>query len=155
MEVQFTAELKENLVNAIKRHLEEGLLDIRQAIADVQEAANGEEKSSAGDKFETGREMMQLELDKLTGQEIAQTKMIDMANSFKTDKNFTEVQAGAMVKTEQGLFLIAAPVGKLKAGETEFYAISMGSPLGQKLQGLRKGDTTELNGRKITVLEVR
>ena len=35
-----------------------------QAIDDAQQAANEETKSSAGDKYETGREMMQQEADR-------------------------------------------------------------------------------------------
>ena len=37
-------------------------------MANAQESANAEEKSSAGDKYETGRAMMQIERDKAAQQ---------------------------------------------------------------------------------------
>lgn len=155
MEVTLDSTLKEKLTAKVISHLEEGLSDIRASIKDAEEAANQEEKSSAGDKFETGREMMQLEMSKLASQENQQYKMLEMARAIRADKTMHEVQSGAVVRTEQGVFLFLAPVGKLKADGVEFYGVSIQSPLGQKLLGLKKGETTELNGRKLTVLDLR
>lgn len=56
--------MKEQICESILRMLEQKIKTVQQSIASIQEARNNETKSSAGDKYETGRAMMQAELDK-------------------------------------------------------------------------------------------
>ena len=49
------------LLNTIKAQLDEKIQVALQAMKAAQESANAETKSSAGDKYETGRAMGQIE----------------------------------------------------------------------------------------------
>ena len=55
--------LKEQLYLLCTAYIKSKEAEIRKSIAEAQEAANDDTKSSAGDKFETGRELMQQEID--------------------------------------------------------------------------------------------
>ena len=53
--------LKKRVYTQLKNLTEEKITQAEKAVAAAIEARDGETKSSAGDKFETGRAMMQLE----------------------------------------------------------------------------------------------
>ena len=55
--------IKAALVAQLLQHLEQNIAETEQAIASAKESRDNESKSSAGDKYETGRAMMQIELE--------------------------------------------------------------------------------------------
>ena len=61
-------QLKEQLWVQCQKIVEHRLATAQQAMDAAQQSANQEEKSSAGDKYETGRAMAQLERDKAATQ---------------------------------------------------------------------------------------
>ena len=56
--------IKEELFKHCLNYVEECINTAQLAIEDARSSANDDTKSSAGDKFETGREMMQQEIDR-------------------------------------------------------------------------------------------
>ncbi|HMC85967.1 MAG TPA: hypothetical protein VKI61_10590 [Chitinophagaceae bacterium] len=54
---------KNNLKQFCQLTIEQRIAAAKEIIQNVQEAANNEEKSSAGDKYETGRAMGHLQKD--------------------------------------------------------------------------------------------
>ena len=50
----------------LRSQLEKSVEEARKEYALAKESRDSDTKSSAGDKFETGREMMQREMDKLS-----------------------------------------------------------------------------------------
>ena len=84
--------------------LEQKIKIAQESISCIQEARNNETKSSAGDKYETSRAMMQAELDKqgLLLQELRQQKA-DILKIKKT-KSSEKIDFGSWVETNQGNF---------------------------------------------------
>ena len=60
--------IKEKIIEACRAYLQEKQTSLQLIITDINEATHTETKSSAGDKHETGRAMMQLEQEKLNKQ---------------------------------------------------------------------------------------
>ncbi len=56
--------IKEELFKHCLHYVEECINTAQLAIEDARSSANDDTKSSAGDKFETGREMIQQEIDR-------------------------------------------------------------------------------------------
>jgi hypothetical protein len=56
--------IKESLYNHCMRYVQERIARIQNEIDLHQAAANEETKSSAGDKYETGRAMAQLDIER-------------------------------------------------------------------------------------------
>ena len=55
--------LKSTLQSLCREYLSAKMDGIKAAVAELQAAANNETKSTAGDKYETGREMIQQEIN--------------------------------------------------------------------------------------------
>jgi transcription elongation GreA/GreB family factor len=111
------------------------------AISEAQEAANSDTKSSAGDKFETGRESMQQEIDlNLTRMSELNKQKQALELPIPAQKSRV-VLPGSVVHTNNGNYYIAISAKQLKVENTSYYAISIASPIGEKLSGRKVGDT--------------
>ena len=127
---------------------------VEKALKNAQEAANQETKSSAGDKYETGRAMMHLEKEKLSGQMSEVLKMKQALDMISADKTYETAALGAYVRTAQAQYFISASVGKIDLNGQAVFAISPVSPIGQQLLDKKAGDTLRFGGKAIEILEV-
>ena len=105
--------------------LEQKIKIAQESVSCIHEARNNETKSSAGDKYETSREMMQAELDKqsLLLQQFMQQKNVFL--KIQKTKLSEKIDFGSWVETNQGNYLIAVGIGKVR----EAFVISLASPL--------------------------
>jgi transcription elongation GreA/GreB family factor len=126
----------------------------RDAIRLLQQSANEETKSSAGDKYETGRAMAQLEIEKLGVQLASATAQLAILNSISPGKHATHIQLGSVGVTNQGNFYLAASIGLIQIDGEKYFVVSPASPVGQRLVGLTVGESFVLNGKTFEVLEV-
>ena len=112
-------------------------------------------KSSAGDKHETGRAMVQQELDKLEAQRAKLIALQHELQRLPLERIFEHVAFGSLVFTDQCTYFISIGLGRIELDGEECFAISLASPIGQVLKDKRAGDTAILNGRTMTVHEIR
>jgi hypothetical protein len=126
----------------------------REAIDGLQQAANQEEKSSAGDKYETSRAMGHLQKDMYSRQLAKSIKELAALHAVNTDSLYPTAGAGAFVRGEGVAFFIATGWGRQQAeGQTVFF-LSPQAPLAKTLQNKKPGDTLAFNGALITILEI-
>ena len=148
------SELKEQLHNLCTAYIAQREQQIAQAIADARDAAANDTKSSAGDKYETGREMMQQEIDlnlaRLAELQKQKTALAHIAANDAKDL----VVPGAVVTTNNGAFYIAIGAGPLKPDGNTYYAISPASPVGSAMAGQKAGHTFQLNGKRFVIERV-
>jgi len=113
-----------------------------------------ETKSSAGDKHETGRAMLQLEREKL-GKQLAEAEKTAqiMAKVPRTDDTKT-IRLGACVKTTTGNYYLAISAGAYEVEGDSVYCISPDTPIGQLLMSKSVGDHFDFRGQEIAILEV-
>lgn len=120
----------------------------------AQEAANSESKSSAGDKYETGRAMAQLERDR-HAQLLAEAQKIERElTQLNVDKTYETVQPGSLVVTNRGLFFISIGAGKLTVDGVDYFAVSAASPIASALVGRKAKETITFNKMVYQVMEV-
>lgn len=143
--------VKEQLYILCSDYLKKQESDIRKVIAEAQEAANDETKSSAGDKYETGREVMQQEIDLNLARLNELNKMKQTFERIIPGQKNTSVQPGAVVRTNNGNYFISISAGLLKVDSINYYAISAASPIGTKLAGLSIGDNFQFNGKHFVI----
>ena len=122
--------------------------------SDMQESANNETKSSAGDKFETGRAMMHMERDKYARQLNQATHVRDQLRRIDPEKIFDKVTFGAVVKTRLANYFIAISAGRIEVEGEKFYVISPQAPLAQEILQKKAGDTFVFNEKEIKILDV-
>jgi len=146
--------LKEQLFEACENYLNQRINRILTAMKDLKESLENESKSSAGDKYETGREMINLEFDKLTGQLREFRKLEGTLTMSRRKASANNIQLGSLVKTSVANYFIAIPAGEISAGNEKFYAIGMNSPVAQALLGKKEKESFDFNGNVNEILLV-
>ena len=142
--------MKEQICYSVLQLLNKKIINIRKTIFSIQKARNNEIKSSAGDKYETGRVMMQNELEKQAL--LLQQYQNQKANILKIQnmKTSEEIGFGSLVLTNQGNYLIAIGIGRVD----KFSVISLLSPLGKAFRGLKSGDTFIFQNKQYIIISV-
>lgn len=146
--------VKEGAYQYCVRFVADKLDTIHSQIAELETALTSETKSSAGDKHETGRAMIQLEREKL-GQrlkELEKTKSVLSKIPLRTA--VTNIGLGNLVITDVALYYIGISAGEYQHASTSVYCISAGTPIGQLLFGKAAGQNFNFNGRTITILTI-
>ena len=130
----------------------EGKLDaLNTELAATLEARNSDGKSSAGDKHEVGRAMVQQELDKLEEQRAKLMALQQELAKVPLERKYEQVAFGSLVTTDQGHYLIAIGLGAVEVEGEVIYAISLASPIGKVLAGKKVGDAIVFNGRSVVI----
>ena len=149
-----TQNIKTQLLQLCNQSLETRLQSVLAVIEDIKQSLQSETKSSAGDKHETGRAMLQLEREKAGHQlaEIEKTKQIlSKINTESTSKN---IGLGSVVFTTTSNYFISISAGELKVEDDTFYAISANTPIGQLLLGKSVGDVINFRNLEFKITKV-
>ena len=147
-------DLKEKLYLLCNEYINNRVAAIKQNVTEAQEAAGDDTKSSAGDKFEVGREMMQQEIELNYARLGEMYKLKQALENINPGQKGTSVQAGSLVFTGNGKYYIAIGAGKLLLDGTPYYSVSPDAPIVAQMLGKKKGDEFLLNGKKIKIEEV-
>ena len=126
----------------------------QHALRDAQDAANGEEKSSAGDKYETGRAMAHLEREKAEQQLEEARKLMAMLDKINSTILSERISLGSIVITNGGNFYLAISAGKISVAGIDFIALSPASPIGALLMNKKKGDQIIFNNRSVVIQNI-
>jgi len=126
----------------------------QQAIDSTRHSLTSDTKSSAGDKHEVGRAMVQQELDKLEEQRVKLITLQHELTRVPVERSFEEVAFGSLVGTDQGTYFVAIGWGRIESDGGTCFVISLASPLGQALNGKSVGDRIAFNGRSVTITSV-
>ena len=118
------------------------------------ESLDSEGKSSAGDKHETGRAMIQLEREKLAQQRERNDQDIKTLDALKNKTTTVHIAPGALVNTSLAIYFLAVPADAFSHNDKKIYCISPQSPIGQLLLGKKAGESFSFRGNSIKVLEV-
>ena len=126
-------EVKQALYQQCVSSIDARLEVVQKALNEIKEALLSETKSSAGDKHETGRAMLQLEREK-TGNQLAETlKIKEALSKVDISKTSETVRLGSVVFTSKANYFVAVSAGELIFEGEKFYAISPSTPIGQLL----------------------
>jgi len=144
-------ELKGQLHQHCLGYIEDRFQTIQNTINDIQESLFSETKSSAGDKHETGRAMLQLEREKAGSQLAEIEKIRKVFSKIDISKTPKVIGLGSLVYTTKSNYFIAISAGEIKINGHIFYAISPNSPIGQLLMRKSVGDKVVFNDAIFTI----
>ena len=142
-------EIKEKLYKACLQFTDEKLTTIMHSMNSNKKALFSETKSSAGDKHETGRAMIQLEMEKSSKQLGEINLMNDVLRKMDFLKKPKVVCLGSLIITDKINYYLAISAGKITIDSVDFFAISTNSPIGKQLLGKKVGDTISFNKAEI------
>lgn len=138
-------QFKEQILQKCKKLVDEKLNKLFYALDELNESAEAESKSTAGDKHETGRAMIQLEQEKI-GKQIQewenQKLILDKIDLCKDSKQIT---TSSLIKTNNGWFFIACNLGKIIVNDQQIMIISNHSPIAKVFLGCKKNTAITFN----------
>ena len=143
---------KSKILEIIRNKITEKIQSFEHLIAETR-ASNNDTKSSMGDKYETGREMLQQEINNLQRQ-LNETLNQQSILQKITSEPSSKVQNGALVKTNKGLFYIAASIGEIVVDNQKIMTVSVESPLIKAMMGLQSGQNFSINNINQTIEEI-
>lgn len=150
-----SATIKEKLLVLCHLWIDERITNAQTAMKHAQDAANSEEKSSAGDKYETGRAMAQNERDRAAQQMEEALHQKNILNQINPVIHHSKVTLGSLVRTDKQFFFISISAGKIMLDTQEYMAISAQSPVGKLLVQTNIGQSFSVNKQVYTVVEVK
>lgn len=148
-----TSETKTLLQAKGQAMLKDQIADIQRQLTELQESSEVEEKSSAGDKFETHQEMIHQTRNILEKRLSSSKVMLNQLNAVPV-KPMESVQEGALFKVEMGNIWVSVPFGKISLDGIDYQLVSPDSPLVAALWNLKQGESGEFRGKKIKVIDL-
>jgi transcription elongation GreA/GreB family factor len=146
--------IKNQLYQQSLTFIEQRIQTAETALQQAREASNDDTKSSAGDKYETSREMMQQDIDRNKRLLLDAQDNLRVLQSIDSSIKSKNVAHGSYVITNQGSFYISVSAGQLHVGDKTIFAISPASPIGKLLLEKQKGNAFEFNGKKYQIESV-
>jgi len=144
------AEIHQTLVTLLSDSILQATRDYELA----KESRDSDTKSSAGDKFETGREMMQREMDKISATLDQYKNQVNLLSKINLHRNYPVVDLGGLIATDQTNYFLSIGLGKVEINGENIMVISLDSPIGQLLKGKRAGDTVEFRGKTLKINQI-
>ena len=145
---------KQRLLKICSEFVQNKRTTTEETITSNKNALNSETKSSAGDKHETGRAMLQLEMEKAGQQLVEVQKMQDQLNRIDLIFKSPNVRLGSIVKTNLGNYFIAISKGQIKINDDVYFVISSQSPIGELLIGKTKNDAVLFRNQQLKIIEI-
>ena len=144
--------MKSTILAYVKTYLDKRMQTSLDAMNAAQESANGESKSSAGDKYETSRAMGQLDRDmhaRMYQQTLEERKLVERIDESLIYK---KGDLGAFLQTTMGDFFLSVSIGNINIDEKPIMIISPQSPVGALLMGKIVGDKFSFRGKEAEIL---
>jgi transcription elongation GreA/GreB family factor len=146
--------IKEELYKFCEEYVSDRTVRIKSSIADIREALASETKSSAGDKHETGRAMLQLDREKLGQQLLEVEKMGIILTRISIRLKMNTVILGSLVRTSKDDYFLAVSAGAFDNKSESVFCISAVTPMAKLLLGKSIGDVVDFNGDKIRITKI-
>jgi transcription elongation GreA/GreB family factor len=146
---------KEALYNKCQDFINKRLEVIQKTISDIQNSLQSETKSSAGDKHETGRAMLQLEREKAGNQLAELQKLKAILSKINVNIKHQKIALGSVVKTSNLNYFIAISAGEFNINGAHFYAISVSTPMAQLLISKEVGNTICFRSKEFVITEIQ
>ena len=147
-------ETKKILFESCNQFCNKRLASITKNLDDIKEALTTETKSSAGDKHETGRAMLQLEREQLGVQLSEILKLKESLHKIDCNRVSNTVGFGSVVCTTHAHYFIAISAGEFSVNSDKVYAISPSTPIGRLLLGKTVGYEVSFNEQKFKIVSV-
>jgi ElaB/YqjD/DUF883 family membrane-anchored ribosome-binding protein len=145
--------IKEQLIETVKTELTRKHRQAITLVQQLQESLFSESKSSAGDKHETARAMVQIELEQASKQLKEVELLINNFEKIKTISR-TSIGLGSLIETNLGWFYLSIPLGKVQVDQKEVFCLGQTAPISNLLLQQKVGDVFSFGAKSFQVLTV-
>ena len=140
--------MKKRVVDFITLLIKDKTKLLKFELDSINKEKNNLKKSSAGDKFETSRALMQTEYDKIDNQLLILKNQLRAIKSISLSDKKRKVGVGSFIKTNKSFYFISIGLGKQIIDNNDIYVISLSSPIGKLLNNKKKGDKIVFNNKE-------
>lgn len=146
---------KNDFLDTMHRSIRLRISEASDILDGIQESIDSESHSTAGDKHDTSRELMQQERNKAAQNLQNQISMDHLALRLKTIQSINKVGFGSLVLTSIGWFFVGLPLGKISFNECDVLCISGNAPVAKLLSEAVVGDLIQMNEQSIHIISVK
>lgn len=126
----------------------------KEAVETARQAAVSEEKSTAGDKYDTARAMSHINEGMFSNQLNEVSKLKKLLDQVVIDKKYSKVESGALVKTTNATYFIVASIGAISVENEKITVISPLSPIGQLMLNKSVKDSFSFNNQNAEIVAI-
>lgn len=148
------SELKGSIHRELTKAIDAKIAECREDLDDLANSRDTNDKSSAGDKHETGRAMVQIELENKSKRLANYLQQRAELDKISPDRIPEKISVGTLVETPNGVYFIAIGIGKFRVDEREIFVISIDSPLGNAMKGKTSGESFTFRGVETPILKI-
>lgn len=142
------------IYEACLEQIKDRVAHIEVVIKQAEQVVAEDTKSSAGDKYETTREMMQQEIAQNQSQLVEAKKALYQLEQTRDLVPGNQAGLGSLIETNNGLFYLTISLGYLSVTPHRVMVLSPVSPLGQIFNGKNKNESFTFNGMKYTIKNI-
>jgi transcription elongation GreA/GreB family factor len=146
--------LKQKIYAHYLQLINEKIAMLQKLLADLKESGANETKSTAGDKHETALAMLQIEQANTRAQLNEWLAQKSTMERIDPAVSVTVIVNGSLINTDKGYLFLSTALGKAVIDGFSVTAISVQSPLGQKLPGSKAGDTIGINNNHYRIISI-
>ena len=140
--------MKKRVVDFISILIKDKTQLLKFELDSINKEKNNLKKSSAGDKFEISRALMQTEYDKIHNQLLILKNQLRAIKSISLSDKKKKVGVGSFIKTNKSFYFISIGLGKQIIDNNAINIISLSSPIGKLLNNKKKGDKIVFNNKE-------
>ncbi len=134
--------------------LQDRVQQAQEAMDAAQRDANSETKSSAGDKYETGRAMAHLDKERHTRTHASALNDLYRLQQVSVTDVCSEIEVGALVSTNRGRYYLVVGLGKVVVDGVSYQVVSPEAPMGAFLLEAEVGDVEDFRGQTMEIISV-
>ncbi|MEP2936508.1 MAG: 3-oxoacyl-ACP synthase [Gilvibacter sp.] len=120
----------------------------------LKEALLGASKSSAGDKHNTERAMLQLEREQLGNQLAVLERDLEVIDRIDPETINDRIHLGSLVYAPNAIYFICVSAGVFNEDNSQVVAISSAAPIARAMIGMASGDSFTWQGKQYPILAV-
>lgn len=128
---------------------------LRAVLQQIAEAKAKETKSSAGDKFETGRAMLQRQEEQHGAQLLNAISQLEQLEASGRNITSDNVAIGSLITTKKKRhYYLSIGLGKVEFDGCTYFCVSPAAPITECLLGLKVGDNFSFNNQEDQVVKL-
>jgi transcription elongation GreA/GreB family factor len=151
-DIQEKMDSKEKLIAKCRGLIMETIRNLEAEINEAQKAAN--EYGLPKDRYDSFRSQLLRKRDMFAQQLVKAKEQLTLLERINASKKQTGVEFGALVVFENQKLFVSVGLGKIELDGETYFAISPAVPIYKAMEGKKKGEEFEFNGRRNKILEV-
>lgn len=145
-------DIKQKLLTKCRALTMETIGNLEAEINEAQKAAN--DYGMPKDRYDSFRAQLLRKRDMFSQQLLKAKEQLTLLDRIDIAKKLSRVEFGALVISENQNLFVSIGLGKIELDGDIYFAISPAVPIYKAMEGKKKGEEFEFNGRKNKILEV-